>query len=188
MSGFEDQGCLGGHGNREELIREKLRHEDAREEAATKDAHELTRALLEEKGYTPEEIIENPAFPVQLPGKPSENVTTDYLIKISGEPAMVIKCSMAVESRERHILALARTVGERPIPLCVVTDGLKANVLRTATGETMSESFEEFPASADIQDIVKASQADPLPEDRKARETMILMAFESTACPRTDDQ
>ena len=177
-----------GHGGDEELIHQDLRGQDVREEQATQDAREIFAALLKDKGFTPDNITETPAFNITSRDGKEEEICADYLLGIDGKPIMVVKCAMSLVSRERHVLALARSVGDTPIPLCAVTDGLSVHVIRTDTGEVLSTRPEELPTREDMALMADKCSTGPLDKDRRAREIMVLQAYEVTACPRVEDK
>jgi len=196
LDGHEHNGECMGHGGDEELILEDLRAEDSREKQATSDAHELTESLLKQMGFDPEDIIESPSFEVISSDSQNvsssetvpETVIADFLINIADTPLMAIKCTMALASRERHVLALARAVYKKPIPLCAVTDAIEVHVLRTDTGEVISTEKSDFPNKEELILMAEKCNTEPLDEKRRAKETQVLMAFEVTDCPRVKDK
>ena len=185
QGGQEKHGCYGG---KEEHIHQRLQEEDEREDIATGDAREITRELLTDKGFSPDEIQENVSFKVSSADSTPHEAGIDYLVSIAGSPLIAIKCSMAVESRERQVLALARSVLDRPIPFCAVTDGLKAHVLETAGGKLLSETPEGFPDRARLKEMADKTDLRPLDPARRTRETMVLLAFEAASCPRVESK
>lgn len=180
MSG---DGCYGG---KEEVIREKLEAEDYREEVATSDAKDLTRQLLTSKGYLEAEVIEDRPIEIKTQSGGTESVNVDFLISVEGSTLMAIKCTMALESRERHVLAFARAAFEVPVPFCVITDGISMRVIKTSSTEVISEQPDEFPEKQDLISLAAEQPSDALPKKRRDREAMVLLAFEATACPRVE--
>ncbi len=179
MSG---NGCYGG---KKEAVNEQLHQEDQREEQATNDARLLTRDLLLKVGFSDDDIKENASLTVQtLKGK--ESVSIDFLVSVDGSPFMIIMCSMAPESRERHVIAMARVAFEN-LPLCASTDGLVSRLYNTASGSLISEMKEDLPLREDLLKEAENIRPVPLSEKRREMETMILMAFEATLCPRVPD-
>ncbi len=180
MSG---NGCYGG---KEEVIREKLEAEDYRQEVATSDAKTLTRQLLASKGYLEAEIIEDRPVEVKNNKGGTESVSVDFLISVSDSTLMAIKCSMALESRERHVLAFARAAFDRPVPFCAITDGISMRVLRTSNAEVISEQPDAFPEKPALRSMAAELTGDALPRERRDKEAMVLLAFETTACRRVE--
>ena len=176
-------GCYGG---KEEVIREKLEAEDYREEVATSDAKDLTRQLLASKGYLETEIIQDRPVEVKTNKGGTESVSVDFLVSVSNSTLMVIKCSMALESRERHVLAFARAAFDRPVPFCAITDGISIRVIRTSDAGMISEQPDAFPEKAALIALAAAQPEDALPKERREKEAMVLLAFEATACPRVE--
>ena len=172
---------------REELVRKKVQEEDAREQLATMDARQLVLMFLkEEKGYLDEDIEIDKKFIVSVKEGPSpieETVSVDYIIRLEGSSYMAIKCSMSVESRERHMLAFSRVVDSRQIPCSVVTDGLKAHIIDTASGKVASGGLENLPSRQEAIKEMENMEFAECPPAKKEGEKRILLAFECTRCP-----
>lgn len=179
-------GCGKGDFDREEAIKAKLRDEDEREKAATSDSHDLTRELLIELGYQETEIAEWPAIEFDLDGT-RHSVSTDFMVSPRGSPFMAIRCSMALDSRERHILSFARCAADSPIPLAIVTDGLMAHVLDSRTGRLIGETLEDIPARDAAMERMSGIESAPIDLKRIERERRVLLAFEVTTCPRVPE-
>jgi len=144
---------------------------------------EMLRYLLEYKGYAPEDIEQDRKFRVGVSGC-DEDVSTDFIIRLSGHRFMAIKCAAAsVDTRERHITAFARVVDDNQIPLCLVTDGENTRVIDTLTGEVVSEDMEYLPSKDEAIERVAEMNFVPCPPERLEKEKRILLAFESVRCP-----
>jgi hypothetical protein len=103
--------------------------------------HIAERLLLGEKGYAPADIRKNVVFEVPL-GTEIARSSVDFLVSLGEKPAMVIKCAAgSLSSRERHVVAAARVLGDLPIPVAVVMDPMSAVVLDAATGKLTGEGF-----------------------------------------------
>jgi hypothetical protein len=175
-----------GEPEREKLIREKVVSEDEAEAAATHDARLIIRELLMERGYLPDEVEVDREFTIAAGGR-TENSSVDYIIKLKGRRYMSIKCSMALVSRERHVLAFSRVVDSCQIPYSVITDGMDARLMDTATGKVLAEGLGAIPHRARALADVEEVEFKEFPPAKKERETMILQAFECTGCPRPLD-
>jgi len=168
--------------DRERLIREKVRSEDKGEALVTGDAKLLTGQLLAERGYLPEEVEVDRKFTVIARGR-RESASVDYLIRLRGRPYMAIKCSMALVSRQRHVLAFSRVVDDCIIPYAAVTDGIHAHVMEASTGRVISESLEGIPSREEAMKERQYLKYQECPPERKEKEAMILQAFECASCP-----
>ena len=170
-----------GPGDREKMVQEKIDTEDSMEYVATSDSRVLTGELLEAKGYTSQDIEKDTVFPITVGGK-TDNCKVDYIINLEGKRLMAIKCAMAVDSRERHILAIARCVNESyPIPYATVTDGLKAHILNTMSGKLIDNTTAGIPAREEALKLLHEADFKPLPAEKREMEMRVLQAFE-VAC------
>lgn len=169
----------------QKLVAQKVQDEDERESQATHDIREYTLQLLKGKGYQEDEIEIDPQFTVSIPGR-SENVSMDYIIKINGKRFIAVKCSMSMDSRERHVVSFSRVVDSHMIPYAAITDGLRVHLLETATGKTIAETscIDAFPSRVDAAEEFGKTDFREYPAERMEKEIRVLMAFECAACPK----
>jgi hypothetical protein len=154
--------------------------------AVRKIAEEM---LLGEKGYLPGDIRKNVVFDVVL-GSETAKSSVDYLISVDGMIAMVIKCAAgSLNSRERHVVAAARVLGDFQIPVAVVMDPMNAVVLDGVTGKMTGEGFEAIPKKERIRRMLSGVSLVPLPPEKAEREKRVLLAFDAIGCciPRGAD-
>lgn len=171
--------------DREQRIREKIEKDDELEGQATGDARLITEELLGKLGFLDDEIIKDMSFEVSS-GKHSGRCSMDYIIKLDGRYFMAIKCSMAVDSRERHVLSFCRAAHSSLIPVGVVTDGLEAHIIDAPSGRQTSESVDDIPSREQALEYLKECPETAWPEKKAEAERRILLAFETTLCPRTE--
>jgi hypothetical protein len=169
--------------DRKKLVEEKIRQEEEDLRVITEDARQLVAELLEEKGYLPEEIEKDREFIVAVSDR-EEVVSTDYILRPGGRPYAAIKCSMALDSRERHILSFSRVVDSSQIPVSIVTDGIKAHILDTNTGRLISESIDDIPPREEaLKRIEDSEPVEKFPKAKLEMEKRVLLAFECASCP-----
>lgn len=166
------------------MINTKAAQIDDREATATQDARELAARMLAKSGYRPQDIVADLALDVKTP-QAHETVTVDYAVFIEGRAVMAVKCSMALDSRERHVLSIARLMSTPPAIYAMVTDGLTCHVLDARTGKFLSH---DIPTRDEALKSLQSTPALPIAEDRIERERCILLAFEVASCPRPKDK
>jgi hypothetical protein len=138
--------------------------------------------LLEEKGYAPEDIRKNVVFDVVL-GMETVQSRVDFLVLLDKRSAMVIKCAAgSLGSRERHVVAAARVLGELPVPVAVVMDPMSAVVLDGVRGAVVGEGFEAIPTKEQLSTIISGKEITPLPPEKLEREKRVLLAFDAIRC------
>ncbi len=138
--------------------------------------------LLGEKGYLPGDIRRNVVFDVVL-GSETAKSFVDFLISVDGMIAMVIKCAAgSLNSRERHVVAAARVLGDFQIPVAVVMDPMNAVVLDGVTGKMTGEGFEAIPKKEQIRRMLSGISLVPLPPEKAEREKRVLLAFDAIRC------
>jgi hypothetical protein len=168
-----------GPNDRKKVIQEKIENEDSMEYVATSDSRVITGELLEAKGYTSDDIMKDTIFPITV-GEITDECKVDYIITLEGKKLMVIKCAMAVDSRERHVVAIARCVNtDYPIPYAIVTDGLKAHVLNAMNGKLIDNTIAGLPTRDEAIKLLHEAEFKPLPQDKREREMRVLQAFEA---------
>jgi hypothetical protein len=170
--------------DRKELIRKKIQVEEEAERIATGDARELVGEFLRaKKGYLPEDIETDREFVVRT-GSHEDTVSVDYIVRLKGKRYMAIKCSMSLESRERHVVSFSRVADSVQIPYCVVTDGIKAYLIETVSGKKLSEEMDALPSREEAMGDMEAVEFEQYPPEKAEKEKRILLAFECTSCPR----
>ena len=93
---------------------------------------------------------------------------------------MAIKCAAAsLGSREREILAAARLLAEKQLPVSVVSDGKTAIVLDTVTGKKLGEGLNAIPSKAQALEKLKEIKRLPFPKEKREREKLIFRSFDS---------
>jgi hypothetical protein len=138
--------------------------------------------LLKEKGYSPADIRKNVTFDVIL-GTETLRSRVDFLLSVDKTNAMVIKCaSGSLGSRERHVVAAARVLGDLPVPVAVVMDPMSAVVLDGVRGTVLGEGFEAIPTKEQLATIVSGREISPIPPEKLEREKRVLLAFDAIRC------
>ena len=137
---------------------------------------QVVRFLVQEKGYSKEDIEIGVAFEVKVAGK-TLKPRVDIVVKVEGKRIMVIKCMYgAMEAGMRLVVSYGRLLDRYHIPYSVVTNGDKTHVFDTLTGEEIG-GMEAIPARADID--VQGMEFPDYPEDRIEKEARILNAYEA---------
>jgi hypothetical protein len=138
--------------------------------------------LLGEKGYAPTDVRKDVVFNVEL-GDETATSFVDFLVSVDNKPAMVVKCaSGSLSSRERHVVAAARLIGDMPLPVAVVMDPMSALVLDGVTGKIIGEGFESIPTKAQLTAMLSGREVKPLPREKMEREKRVLLAFDAIRC------
>ena len=149
------------------------------EEMTAAVKHVAERMLLGEKGYEKADIRKDVHFPVTLGPETLESVV-DYLVTLGNRHAMVIKCAPgSLSSRERHVVAAARVLDSKPIPVAVVMDPLSAVVLDTASGKVTGEGFDAIPTKKQLVSILSGKELKPIVPEKLEREKRVLLAFDA---------
>ncbi len=152
------------------------------EEMASAVRHVAERMLLGEKGYAQSDIRRNVFFDVVL-GSETVKSSVDFLVTTGGRNAMVIKCAPgSLSARERHVVAAARVIDSRPVPVAVVMDPMSAVVLDAMTGKVIAEGFEAIPTKQQLAGMIAGRALKPLQPEKLEREKRVLLAFDALRC------
>ncbi len=129
----------------------------------------VERFLVEEKGFSPEEILVDYEFDVRIP-EGIAKATADLLIRLEGKNAIVIMCAppSTLVPYERLALACARVLNA---PIAIATDWKDATVMDTYTGEVIGKGREAIP-SRDVELEWKE-----VPEEKVEMAKRILIAY-----------
>lgn len=148
---------------------------------AEENRQALTRYLVNEKGYSKDDIEMNVKIEMAIAGKHYSS-QVDLVVK---NPAgnlrvMAIKCAAgSLGSREREIIAAARLLDDYQIPIAVVSDGTGAIVLNTVSGQKEGEGLDAIPSKAVVISMLESYEKVKLPAERLEREKMIFRTYDS---------
>lgn len=145
---------------------------------AEENRQTLERILVEEKGFSRDEIEVDRDLSLTIAGEAYRS-QIDLVVSMEGQPVMAIKCaSGSLSSREREILAASRLFAPGPIPISVVSDGKTAIVLETATGRIFGEGMDTLPDRASMKRILPQMACPPLSETQREREKLIFRTYD----------
>jgi len=139
----------------------------------------IERLLIEEKGYSKEDIEVNGEFEISLD---NEKVISraDLVITIEGKRFILIKCVRgSLESWEREVLSCARILDVYQIPFAIVTNGEDAEVLDTLSGEVVGRGLDAIPSKKQALDTLGKIELRKLPEHKTEKEKRIYLAFQT---------
>lgn len=145
---------------------------------------ELTRVMVEEKGYDPSEL--SPRLYIEtLFARCYVRSTIELTIRIHGRDIMILRYGPgSLVSRERAAIAAARVLNrDYQIPLAVVTNGKDAELLDTSTGKILGYGLHSIPDRAELQKMLTQLEFLPPRQDQaREREMRILNAFDVERC------
>jgi hypothetical protein len=145
---------------------------------------QLSRMMVEEKRYPKEDLT--PRLGIETLFSRSFVVSTvELTVSLRGLQFMVIRYGPgSLVSRERAAIAAARVLNrEYCIPLAVVTNGIDAELLDTASGRILGCGLTSIPDHAGALLMLPSLQFIPPPAGlRRERELRILNAFDVERC------
>jgi hypothetical protein len=172
--------------NREKLILDKIADQEFIETMQLRGIKQIIYdALIEEKGFHPEEVQIEPQFSLQL-NTCETTVSIDFMVLLEGISFMVIRCvSSGIESWERSVVAFARVIKDYQIPYAVITDGdrvIEINILKKVS---IQKSVQELISRKEALRLIRDFQKKPYPDNKIEKEKRIIYAFEDIKNSRT---
>lgn len=144
----------------------------------------LARMMVEEKNY-PRETL-RPRLRIETLFARSFVISTiELTVLFDARPFMVIRYGPgSLVSRERAAIAAARVLyPSHAMPLAVVTNGLDAELLDTATGKVIGCGLSAIPDFAAAGEMMARLEFHPPPGGpKRERELRILNAFDVERC------
>lgn len=138
----------------------------------------IARVLIDEKGFTRNEIRTRRALNVEIDGKTGTAVA-DFTIEIDQRPGMVIVYGPgSVVTRQRPALAVARLLADRIIPVAVITNGREAVVMDARSGKTLAEGMAAILSRDELLAAMNSSPDATLSPGQREKEERILYAME----------
>jgi hypothetical protein len=145
---------------------------------------ELSRLMVEEKGYTKDRL--KPRLKIEtLFSRCFVTSTIELTVSVKQKQCMIIRYGPgSLVSRERAAIAAARVINpDYVIPLAVVTNGRDAELLDTRTGKIIGYGLHSIPDCDTLEEM--SSQLvfhPPLEATQRERELRILNAFDVERC------
>lgn len=147
----------------------------------------IERLLVEEKGYSKEDIEVNKEFEIVI-GDEINKSNIELVVSVGGKRFMVVRCARgSLVTRERETLSCARLLDCYQIPFAVVTNGEEAEVLDTISGKVIAHGLQAIPSKAQSLQNLEGMEFKKLPEKRIEKEKRIFLAFDTMRCPSECD-
>jgi hypothetical protein len=147
----------------------------------------LSRLLVRHKQYNKEELDTGYQLTVQA-DKNRAIIPIDFVITLADKICMIIKYGPgSLVTRHRPVLAVSRLVAKYQIPIAVVTNGERADVLSGETGSVLSQGLNSIPDRQQLSDYIQKYRFSPISGKRAAMESRIVYCYEvDDACPCDD--
>jgi len=145
---------------------------------------DLSRWMVEEKGYAREELL--PRLYIEtLFSKSFVRSTIELTVSVNNRQFMIIRYGPgSLVSRERAAIAAARVLNpDYRIPLAVVTNGQDAELIDTTSGKIVDYGLHSIPDRAEVEEMIaKLRFSAPPDSNAREKELRILNAFDVERC------
>ncbi|WP_417910970.1 type I restriction enzyme HsdR N-terminal domain-containing protein [Candidatus Electronema sp. PJ] len=146
----------------------------------------LARLLVEEKGFTKEEL--EPRLTIETWFNRSfVRSVIDLTVSLNGQRRLLLRYGPgSLVTREKPALAAARVLDASCcLPLAVVTNGQDAELLETHKGKVLAVGMTALPDRTQLAELVaQHSPRPPLTGLERERNLRVLNAFDVEACCR----
>ena len=138
----------------------------------------IARFLVDDKGYDKADIFARKTMPVAVSGK-TGTITVHFTLQVNGVAFAVIMYGPgSIVTRQRPTLAVARLLDAHVIPYAMITNGTDANLMDTNTGKIIGKALSSMPSKSEALEQMKNLSLNPLPPDRREKESRILYAMD----------
>lgn len=147
----------------------------------------LARLLVEDKGYSKEEIESGCDILVKAENNRAM-VKIDFKVTLSGRVDMIVKYGPgSLVTRRRSALGLSRLASPHQVPIVVVSNGEDAEIVEGTTGKIISSGLESIPKKPQLVEMIKQAPYNRISPQRAEMESRIVYAFEvDGTCPCDD--
>lgn len=145
---------------------------------------ELSRWMVEEKGYAVEELQPR-LFIESMFTTNFVRSTIELTVSIAGKQFMILRYGPgSLVSRERSAIAAARLLNpDYRIPLAVVTNGEDAELIDTTSGKIIDNGLQSVPDRNDAEELIRDLTFLPPPDETgREKELRILNVFDVERC------
>jgi hypothetical protein len=162
-----------------EMIKDYITGNEIPNVGSEENRQAVERFLVEQKNYSPSEIILNEDINLQI-GLDRYQSQIDMLIRIHDQSVMIIKCvAGSLGSHEREAIAAARLLENNQIPVSVVSDGKNALIRDVVTGKKMGDGLAMIPSREDAVQLLYKYTPTPVHEGRIEREKLVFRTYDS---------
>ena len=144
----------------------------------------IVEHLLEVCGYAPNDVEAARMVEVNA-GDKKARFPVDFIVKLEGVPMMVVRYGPgSLVTRHRSAQALCLVLEPCEIPVAVVTNGEKVDVLDGGTGKVIGHGFEMIPLRTDLIKVWSRGECKVVSEGRREMANRLLYAYEvDGSCP-----
>jgi len=162
-----------------EMITDYITGNEIPNVGAEENRQAVEKFLVEQKNYSPSEIILNADINLQI-GLDRYQSQIDILVRIHDQSVMVINCvAGSLGSHERETIAAARLLESNQIPVSVVSDGTNALIRNVITGKKIGDGLLMIPSREDAIQILYQYTPTPIPDNRIEREKLVFRTYDS---------
>ena len=138
----------------------------------------ISRFLVEEKGYSKNDILSRKKIAVTVAGK-TGSVSVHFIIRIKKVFFLSITYGPgSIVTRQRPTIAAARLFADYLIPFCVITNGKEANLMNTKSGKVIGKTLSSIFSKEEALALLKDIPLETLSEERREKEERILYTME----------
>jgi hypothetical protein len=144
----------------------------------------LERFLIEEKGYSKEEIELDVGREFVVNGEKVE-ARAEIFVRVERRNFMAVKCeppTRLIGALERRTVSIARLLDDMPVPIVVLTNGSEAVVIDVLLGKTIGENLNAIPSKSEAVELIKKKKIEKLPKNKIEKEKRIILAFAAIVC------
>jgi hypothetical protein len=149
---------------------------------------QITRMLVEEKGYAKNELEARLTIETTF-NSIFVRSTIDLTVSVEGKRLFLLRYGPgSLVTREKSALAAARVLDpDYRIPYVVVTNGRDAEFLETEHGKVLATGMDGIPDRTRAGELRSTAIFEPYPDPRKREQALrILNAFDLEVCCRGD--
>ena len=159
-----------------------------------KDTHDeryrqkVARLLVSQKGYLKTDIEPRKELLVKADAKKAI-LKIDFVISLAGKACMVIRYGPgSLVTRRRAVLAASRLIAKNQVPIAVITNGIDAEILKSASGEIIGQGLDSIPAKPNLEKMVASEALLTISVEQAEMESRILYCYEvDDSCECDDD-
>ena len=143
--------------------------------------NKVTEAL-KEAGYDTESMRYDESYLLETE-EGQLRIPIEVVVCLDQQPAILVKCVRGnLSTRERASIALARLLGEQPIPFAIVANETDAVVFDAMAGKAVGHGYQAFPRPTAAEKRLRECADFLIPPAQRAREKRILLTYYHLRC------
>jgi hypothetical protein len=138
----------------------------------------IAKLLVDVKGYSKTDILIQKELVLSVDQK-TGFIHVDFMIRLDNRTCMIVMYGPgSLVTRQRPTLATARLIDDHIVPFSIITNGIDAIIMDSASGSIIGEGLESIPNKIQLSERINKMSEQRISTEQREMEKRILFAME----------